>query len=227
MTHHSALVSLFDRLAADGTADRYEALHDDVARQVLEAMEVRPGHQLLDVGCGAGWVTRRLGKKAPGAQAVGIDASAAMISRADEVSDWTSRARFECMTIEDIDFPDGRFDHVFALDALEYVDDLAAAASSLARVTKEGGRLEVVIHRHAASPQASAWSEPDGVPMHHLDEGGWTAALEAAGFTVVSAERIKDRREAPAFEATPLVPDEATRDAALRDTGLLWIRATR
>ncbi|MGB0332828.1 MAG: methyltransferase domain-containing protein, partial [Planctomycetota bacterium] len=127
MTHHSALVSLFDRLAADGTADRYEALHDDIARQVLDAMEVRPGHQLLDAGCGAGWVTRRLGKKAPGAQAVGIDASAAMISRADEVSDWTSRARFECMTIEDIDFPEGRFDHVFALDTLEYVEDLAAA----------------------------------------------------------------------------------------------------
>ena len=33
------------------------------------------------------------------------------------------------------------------------------------------------------------------------DEGGWTAALEAAGFTVVSAERVKDSREAPAFEA--------------------------
>lgn len=227
MTHHSALVSLFDRLAADGTADRYEALHDDVARQVLDAMEVRPGHQLLDAGCGAGWVTRRLGKKAPGAQAVGIDASAAMISRADEVSDWTSRARFECMTIEDIDFPDGRFDHVFALDTLEYVEDLAAAASSLARVTKEGGRLEVVVHRHAGAPQAAAWSEVDGVPMHHLDAEGWTAVLEGAGFTVASAEMVKDSREAPPFEATPLAPDEATRDAALRDAGLLWIRATR
>ncbi len=227
MTHQDALVSLFDRLAADGTADRYEALHDDVARQVLEAMEVRPGHQLLDAGCGAGWVTRRLGKKAPGAQAVGIDASKAMITRADDVSDWTSRARFECMTIEDIDFPDGRFDHVFALDALEYVEDLAAAAASLARVTKVGGCLELVVHRHASAPQAKAWSEPDGVPMHRLDAEGWSSVLEAAGFTVVGTEALKDSREAAAFEATPIAPDEATRDAALKDVGVLWIRATR
>ncbi|MDG1051458.1 MAG: class I SAM-dependent methyltransferase [Planctomycetota bacterium] len=227
MTHHEALVALFDRLAADGTADRYESLHDDVARQVLEAMEVRPGHQLLDVGCGAGWVTRRLGKKAPGAQAVGIDASRAMISRADEVSDWTSRARFECMTIEDIDFPDGRFDHVFALDALEYVEDLAAAASSLARVTKEGGCLELIVHRHADAPQTEAWSEADGVPMHHLDAAGWAAALTAAGFTVQGTEALRDEREDATFEETPLVPDSETRDASLRGAGLLWLRATR
>jgi len=227
MTHLDAIATLFDRLATDGTADRYEALYDDVARQVLEAMEVRPGHQLLDVGCGAGWMTRRLGKKAPGAQAVGIDASPAMIARADEVSDWTSRARFERMTIEDIDFPDGRFDHVVALDALEYVEDAAAAAASLARVTKEGGRLELVVHRHAGAPQAEAWSAADGVPMHHLDGAGWSAVLEAAGFQVESCGELRDSREDAPFEPTPIAPDAATRDAALRDAGALWIRAVR
>ena len=227
MTHHDALVSLFDRLATDGTAERYESLHDDIARQVLDAMEVRPGHQLLDAGCGAGWVTRRLGKKAPGAQAVGIDASGAMIAKADEVSDWTSRARFERMTIEDIDFPDGRFDHVVALDALEYVEDPAAAAASLARVTKEGGRLELVVHRHADAPQAEAWSERDGVPMHHLDADGWRQVLEGAGFTVEACTQLTDSREAPAFEATPIAPDQETRDAALALTGVLWVRAVR
>ena len=188
MTHLDALATLFDRLATDGTADRYEALYDDVARQVLEAMEVRPGHQLLDVGCGAGWMTRRLGKKAPGAQAVGIDA---------------------------------------ALDALEYVEDAAAAAASLARVTKEGGRLELVVHRHAGAPQAEAWSAADGVPMHHLDGAGWSAVLEAAGFQVESCGELRDSREDAPFEPTPIAPDAATRDAALRDAGALWIRAVR
>ena len=38
MTHHDALVSLFDRLATDGTAERYESLHDDIAR--IPALEI-------------------------------------------------------------------------------------------------------------------------------------------------------------------------------------------
>ena len=62
--------------------------------------ELAPGQALLDVGCGAGWTTRRLGKKAPGAQAVGIDVAPGMIAKADGLSDWTSRARFECAAIE-------------------------------------------------------------------------------------------------------------------------------
>lgn len=227
MSHEARLVELFDRFAEDGTAESYEVLLDDVARQALDAMEVRPGHQLLDAGCGVGWATRRLGKKAPGAQAVGVDVSPAMIAKADGLSDWTSRARFERMAIETMDLPDARFDHVLAMDVLEYVEDLERALASLARVTKPGGKLEVLVKRHAASPASEAWPEVLGVPMHWLGESEWAEVLTGAGFNVDGAERVWESREVAPFEATVRVPDEATRDAVLRDAGVLWLRATR
>jgi SAM-dependent methyltransferase len=226
MSHEARLIELFDRLADDGTAEQSELLLGDVVRQAFDVMEVRPGHQILDLGCGIGWTTRLLGKAAPGAQAVGIDVSPAMIAKADGLSDWTSRARFERMAIEALDFADGRFDHVVAFDVLEYVEDPERALESAARVTKAGGKIELLFHAHAASPSTESWSEQLGLPLHRLDESAWSTAVESAGFTVDSADFLRDARETAPFEATLVVPDEVARDA-LHSAGILRLRATR
>ncbi|MEM1448312.1 MAG: class I SAM-dependent methyltransferase [Planctomycetota bacterium] len=226
MSHTERLTAVFDRLADDGTAERSELLLDDVVRQALDAMEVRPGHQLLDVGCGAGWTTRRLGKKAPGAQAVGIDVAPGMIAKADGLSDWTSRARFECAAIESFDAPDARFDHVLALDVLEFVEDPGRSLASIARVTKPGGRLELLVHRHAGSPSSEGWAELYDLPMHWLADSDWAAHVAGAGFAVDATDVLRDARDAAPFEPSLVAPDEATHDA-LRAAGVLRIRATR
>lgn len=226
MNHAERLAAVFDRLADDGTAERSELLLDDVVRQALDAMEVRPGHQLLDVGCGAGWTTRRLGKKAPGAQAIGIDLAPGMIGRADGLSDWTSRARFECAAIESFDAPDARFDHVLALDVLEYVEDLQRGLAAIARVTKPGGRLELLVHRHAGSPSSEGWADLYGLPMHWLSDAEWAAQVTGAGFTVEGSDVLRDAREASPFEPTLVAPDAETHEA-LRAAGVLRIRAAR
>lgn len=227
--HDARVKDLFDALAQGGDADRLEELLADVAQQAIDAMEVRPGQQILDVGCGSGWATRILGKKAPGAQAVGIDLAPAMVARADEVSDWTSRARFECMAVEDLDFPDGRFDHVFCLGALEHVADPAAALASIARVTKGGGRLELLVRRFVESPATEPWEATMSVPMAWLGEGEWSALVRDAGFEVEGPRRLTDRR-GPAggspFAPCPWIPDEASRDAQ-HAAGVLWISGLR
>lgn len=227
--HDARVKDLFDALAQGGDAHRLEHLSADIARQVIDAMEVRPGQQLLDVGCGSGWATRILGKKAPGAQAVGVDLSPAMVALADEVSDWTSRARFECMAVERLDFPDGRFDHVFCVGALEHVADPEVALASIARVTRPGGRLELLVRRFAESPATEPWEATMSVPMQWLPEADWVDAVRAAGFAAEGARRLVDRR-GPAggepFAPCPWVPDEASRDAQ-HAAGVLWISGVR
>lgn len=197
MSHEANLIAHFDAQATGGAAEKRGETLAELGARVIDAMDVKAGQQLLDVGCGAGWATRILGKKAPGAQAVGIDVSPETIKKADETSDWTSRARFECSSIEAIDFPDGRFDHVLVLESIEYVEDPAAALASIARVTKSGGRLELVLRRLEGA-DASA----DEAMTPALQSGdAWAAAVGAAGFTVESSSDAGD--------------------------GALWIRAVR
>ncbi len=226
MTHDAAISAFFDQQVLDGSALAQEQLLGDLARQVLDAMAVAAGQQMIDIGCGVGWATKRLGKKAPGAQAVGVDLSAGMIATADAETDWTSRARFERMPMEALEFPDGRFDHAFALDSLEYTESAPAALGEIARATKPGGRLELVVRRFQESPATAAWSDAIGVDLPWLSSGEWGELVEESGFSVDSVERLRDARADVPFEPSTLAPDRASHDA-LVEAGALWIRAVR
>ena len=221
---HEKIAETFDEWAASGRADGMEVRHGDVARQVLEAMEVRPGMQLLDVGCGTGWATRILGKKAPGAQAVGIDVSPGMIAKAEELSDWTSRARYERMTFDSIDFPDGRFDRVFSMEALYYAPDLDAALREIHRVVKPGGTIDCLVDRFKESPASEPWASDVGLGMAWLGEEEWADTFRSIGFEPVETRRLRDARgdDAPTADG-----HDPALVAALREAGTLWIRGTK
>ena len=45
---------VFDQWARDGKDAGMEEGHSDVVNQVLETMNIRPGDQILDLGCGIG-----------------------------------------------------------------------------------------------------------------------------------------------------------------------------
>ena len=52
MTNPAAEV--FDQWARDGKDAGMEEGHSDVVAQVMETMDIRPGDQILDLGCGTG-----------------------------------------------------------------------------------------------------------------------------------------------------------------------------
>ena len=83
---HEAIRTVFDTWATNGRAEGMEQGHGDVVAQVVGQMGIRPGMQSLDLGCGHGWATRLLGKAAPGATAIGVDVSPAMIAKATGTS---------------------------------------------------------------------------------------------------------------------------------------------
>ena len=50
----------FDRWAQEGTADGLEDCHGDVVRQVIAQLDLKPGMQSLELGCGTGALTRAI-----------------------------------------------------------------------------------------------------------------------------------------------------------------------
>lgn len=230
MSTPPGLAGAFDAMALNGAAERHEEAFGDIARQVIEGMAIRAGQHVLEVGCGVGWATRRLGRKAPGSQATGVDISPEMIKRAEEMSDWSSRTRFQRMDFAALEFPDARFDHAFALGAYEFATDLGEALRELARVIKPGGRAEVIVRRFAESPATEGWPASLGVPMQWLDSAAWAAALSEAGFEATSSQYVQDSRGQDGgqaeFEPSTWVASEQQRDA-LFASGALWLRGKR
>jgi len=226
---HEATTKTFDAWAAAGRDAEMEAEHGDVVRQVQARMQQMAGERILDLGCGNGWATRLLARAAPGATAIGVDASPAMIERAEALHSFTIRARYEVAAFEALPFDDAKFERVFSMEAIYYAADLEQALSEIARVLAPGGRVDLVLDYHKDSPHTECWAAAMGVPVHWLSGDEWRAALERAGLVDVTVERVVDSRgpgpEAD-FEPSHCYADFATWKA-IREAGSLWLSARK
>ncbi len=226
---HEKLATTFDEWAATGRDASMERGHGDVVHQVVAKLGIKPGEQILDLGCGNGWATRLLAKSAPGAGAIGVDISPKMIARAEELHSYTIRARYEVAPFEKLPFGDNKFDRAFSMEALYYAVDLNAAAAELKRVLKPGAIADLVIDFYAESPATEVWSTMTGVPMHFLSRAQWHATFEQAGFEALEFQRVVDSRgpgDAASFKPGPCEPDFETK-RRIHEAGSLWIRAKK
>jgi demethylmenaquinone methyltransferase/2-methoxy-6-polyprenyl-1,4-benzoquinol methylase len=113
-------------------------------RAAVEAVGAGAEDRVLDVACGTGLVARALVERW-GCRVVGLDQSAAMLSRARAklAADQRLAARVTLVEgeAESLPFADREFDHLTFTYLLRYVDDPAATLRELARVVKPGGRV--------------------------------------------------------------------------------------
>ncbi|HVU73923.1 MAG TPA: class I SAM-dependent methyltransferase [Mycobacteriales bacterium] len=107
---------------------------------LLDALGPIEGLRHLDAGCGAGLLLAR--SAARGASVSGVDAAAGLLEVAQER---TPSAHLETGDIEALPFPDGSFDVVTAVNAIQYAVDPVAAVAELARVCRPGGRVAIGI----------------------------------------------------------------------------------
>jgi arsenite methyltransferase len=226
---HQDISQTFDAWAESGRAERMEEGHGDVVRQVIARMPVRAGDKILDLGCGNGWATRILARTAPGVSAVGIDVAPAMVTRAEQQTSYTIRARYEVAAIEALPFADGSFQRIFSMEAIYYSPDLERALAECARVLAPGGAIDLVVDCFAESPSTRSWSALVGLAMHCLPEEEWRARVERAGFREVDLTRVIDSRgpgDRASFRPSAHAPDWETQ-VALHAAGSLWISARK
>jgi SAM-dependent methyltransferase len=111
----------------------------------LSALGIGPGTRVLDAGCGAGLFAGMAAVL--GAEVVGVDASAPLVSVA------RSRfpdARFEVCDVESLRFEDSAFDVVTGFNVFQYADRPSRALAEAARVAGPRGRV-----------LAAIWGNPD------------------------------------------------------------------
>ena len=114
----------------------------------LERLRVRPGHLLLDAGCGEG--RHCFGALERGARVIGLDLDAESLRPAvgalrklgATLGSFGAMIRGNTFQLP---FSDELFDRVICAEVMEHVHDYRAAARELARVTKPDGMVAVTI----------------------------------------------------------------------------------
>jgi ubiquinone/menaquinone biosynthesis C-methylase UbiE len=121
-------------------------------RLTRQALAVRAGERVLDIGSGPGLLAAELADE--GAEVLGVDPSESMLAMARR----RGTARFERGDALSLPVADDSFDAAVSTQVLEYVEDVAGALHEAHRALRPGGRLLVLdtdwdsIVWHSAEP---------------------------------------------------------------------------
>ncbi|MFJ5222408.1 methyltransferase domain-containing protein [Streptomyces sp. NPDC088400] len=107
--------------------------------------ELRPGQDLLDVGCGPGTITADLAALVAPGTVTAVDAAASVLEQAREAATGAGvdNVRFAVADVHALDFPDDSFDVVHAHQVLQHVGDPVQALREMRRVCRPGGVVAV------------------------------------------------------------------------------------
>jgi ubiquinone/menaquinone biosynthesis C-methylase UbiE len=115
-----------------------------VYRRIVSLSGVRPGDEVLDVGCSGGYLARKLAAAAgPTGHVTGVDPAEAAITYARRRA--TGTMTFTVGVAQDLDLPDSSFDVATCTLAIHHLParKRETAFREMYRVTKPGGRLLV------------------------------------------------------------------------------------
>jgi trans-aconitate 2-methyltransferase len=149
---------------------QYLAFADHRLRPAIDLLHripsERPAH-ILDLGCGAGNVTRLLRQRWPEARITGVDSSSAMLERArvaEPTVDWRLADLRDFRASEPVDL-------VYSNAALHWLDDHATLFPALVAMLAPGGVLAVQMPNNFAEP-SHTWIAAT------VREGPWRDRLE-------------------------------------------------
>ena len=130
-------------------ADLYDRSLAGSHPALLAAANPAPGDRILDVGCGSGQVAIDLVRAAPGARALGVDLSQALLEVARRRAAGLA-AKFIQADAQVHNFEAAAYDLIVSRTGTMFFGDATAAFANLATATKPDGRLAIFVWRSLA-----------------------------------------------------------------------------
>lgn len=190
----------------DRASDSYEQHWSRQLRPVLDhvidAVDLRPGEDVIDVACGTGLITVPAAiTVAPTGSVLATDLSPKMIADLERALDANQLTNVTTACGDAESLPDGRsFDAALCSLGLMYVPDPPAAVRELHRVLRPGGRAVVSVWGQRRNcgwaglfPIVSARISSDVCPMFFAmgAPGALTETMAAAGFVDITETRLE------------------------------------
>lgn len=178
------VASSFSRAAA--SYDSVARLQRAVSEQLLNFLPPpanKQDFQLLDLGCGTGYVTEQLARRQAPAQVLGLDLAEGMLQFARRERSGISR--WLCADAEALPLASDSIDLVYSSLSIQWCEQLPQLFDELRRVLKPGGELLFsTLGPRTLWELKAAWQQVDGfVHVNRFQpQAGVEAALLRAGF---------------------------------------------
>jgi SAM-dependent methyltransferase len=187
----------FNRWAEAGRGQGMERDHLPIILPVLEKMHVNATDNVLDVGCGSGWLARRLANLAPEGRVVGMDISDEMIRLARRTSAEQTNILYVNGEVAEIPWEPSFFHHAISVESAYYWPEPAEGMREIFRVLRPGGAAWILINYYRDNMHCHQWGPLLAVKTRLLAAAEWMELMRAAGLTQVAEERVADASPTP------------------------------
>jgi arsenite methyltransferase len=221
-----ALREEFNRWAEAGRGEGMEQDHLPITLPVLEKMGLAAADNVLDLGCGSGWLARRLAKRVPEGRVVGMDVSDEMIRVARRTSLEFENILYATGEVGEIPWDANFFNHAISVESAYYWPEPAAGVREVFRVLRPGGAAWILINYYRDNLHCHQWGPLLAVPTHLLLAEEWAELFRAAGFGRVAHERVVDPSSSPEVYSGRWFRD-AAQLRAFKDEGALLVYGSK
>ena len=179
----------FDEWAINGRAELMEKEHGKNVSKFLDKIVFDKPFTFLDVGCGNGWVVRKIASNPKCKKAVGIDKSRKMIQQSKK-NKKNSAEEFLHTNVESLKYK-GKFDYIFSMESLYYADSIEVALKKIFKLLKPGGEFFCGTDFYTDNKATAKWSEMMKLKMHLHSKKEWRELFKNAGFET-KTRQVKD-----------------------------------
>jgi 2-polyprenyl-3-methyl-5-hydroxy-6-metoxy-1,4-benzoquinol methylase len=168
------------------------AVEDMINFAIQDRINLERNFSFLDLGCGNGWVVRRVETDPLCVRAVGIDGAKQMIEKATQGD---SKSEYLHKNIDTYSSPD-KFDLIHSMEVLYYLEDPALTIKKIADswLNKEG-RLIAGVDLYFENTESHSWEEKVGTKMMMLKEAEWIEIFSSAGLKDVKSWRSNQNQD--------------------------------
>ena len=179
----------FDKWAQNGRAELMEIEHGKNVLKFLQTISFDKPFTFLDVGCGNGWVVRKIAKEKNCKKSIGIDKSKKMIQEAIKKTSMKNE-EFIYTDIESLKYR-GKFDFIFSMESLYYADSIETALEKIFKILKPGGQFFCGTDFYTDNKATARWASIMKIQMHLHSKKEWKKFFQNTGF-MVKTKHIKD-----------------------------------
>jgi arsenite methyltransferase len=187
----------FNRWAEAGRGEGMEQDHWPITKPALDMMHIARDENILDMGCGAGWLSRTLARGVLEGRVVGMDISDEMIHHARAASADFDNLIFVVGQVDEIPWEANFFTRVISIESAYYWPDPVKGLREIYRLLREDGSAWIVINYYKDNPHCHQWGPLLTIPTHLLSADEWAGLFCAAGFVDVEHRRIPDPTPTP------------------------------
>lgn len=179
----------FDKWAIIGRAELMEHEHAKSVQKFLNSISFDKPFSFLDVGCGNGWVVRKIAEMKLCKKVVGVDKSKNMIKNSKSKKKFSKEEFFQA-DIQSWKYR-GKFDYIFSMESIYYSESLDLALKKIFKLLKIGGQFFCGTDFYKDNKATAGWPKQMKLEMHLRSKKEWRELFKKHGFKT-KTKQVKD-----------------------------------